>query len=273
MRKLAKEIEIATGLLLLALILVSFALPSAPGGSEPDPGSSLRHPLGVDVFGRDNLQRLLLALRNSVIGPACSLIIVTLLGVPLGIALALWRGPLERTVLQIRALTDVIPRVLFFFMVVTRFPVFDRRLPAFALLALLFVPSVALSVRNAVFGAFSRAQIRSLLSLPIPRWRIGLHDVLWRGCRGATIDAVLARFVEFVALESVLACFGRFQPEGASLGTLLMPPYLHPTHSTIALVTLFLVVYLPLRIGGRLEPAFSHTTRGHRGVDGAVQVE
>ncbi|MBP6874738.1 MAG: hypothetical protein KBD56_01555 [Candidatus Eisenbacteria bacterium] len=269
LRKIEREVEIAAAFLLLALLLVSLVLPGAPGTSESPRDVSPRHPLGVDGFGRDNLVRLLIALRNTILGPACGAIIVALLGIPLGIAMALWRGPLEGIVLHLRAVTDVVPRVLFFFLVVVRIPALDHRIPAFALLSLLFVPSLALGIRNAVFGAFSRSQIRSLLSLPARRREIGLREVLWLGCRKEAADAVLARFVELVALESVLACFGRFSGEGASLGSLLMPPYTDSRSSAIALALLFLVVYLPLRVGAEARFTRKFTAQGRRSVQRA----
>ncbi len=58
-------------------------------------GPSLAHPLGTDDTGRDLLSRLIIGARTSLLGPLLVVILTVSLGVPLAIASAWVRGPID----------------------------------------------------------------------------------------------------------------------------------------------------------------------------------
>lgn len=229
------ELELLLALVLSMLVLASFFLPDWCGRS----GTAEAPAIGC---------RMILALRSSVVAPGVGALVAMLCGAALGAALALWRGPLERVTLHLRAMTDFLPRVLLFLIAVSMIPSLQSRLLVFPIFALVLVPSVAMSVRNTIFSVFTRAQIKGLQALPLSSRELVVREILWRGCRWSLVDILLGRFGELVALEAVLSFLGQFR--GMSLGGMLGEG-ISGNHA--ALVLLALVVYLPLRMGIRIE--------------------
>jgi len=110
-------------------------------------GPSLAHPLGTDDTGRDLLSRLIIGARTSLLGP---LLVVTLsvsLGVPLAIASAWVRGPIDAVGSRLLDVLFAFPGVL---LAILAIALFGAGLPAAVIaLGLAHMPYIARVTRAA----------------------------------------------------------------------------------------------------------------------------
>lgn len=104
-----------------------FALPHVAGENAGDllavrQGPSWSHWLGTDTLGRDILDRLLVGTRVSLIGVAEALLVVLLVGVPLGLAAGYFGGWLDRIVSWLADLAFSMPAIMIILVVLSVFP-------------------------------------------------------------------------------------------------------------------------------------------------------
>jgi len=138
---------------LVAIGLVApIALPTIAGEHAGDllsarQGPSLHHLLGTDSLGRDLLDRLLVGTRVTMTGVAEALIVVLVLGVPLGLAAGYLGGWVDQLVAWLADLTFSIPAVVIIIVVLSVFP--QSMLAGMCTLGVLAAPGLMRVVRAA----------------------------------------------------------------------------------------------------------------------------
>ena len=110
-------------------------------------GPSSEHPLGTDALGRDVLDRLLVGTRVTMVGVAEALVVVLLLGVPLGLAAGFAGGWTDRTVSWLADLTFSAPSIIIILVVLSVFP--QSMLAGMVTLGVLAAPGLMRIVRSA----------------------------------------------------------------------------------------------------------------------------
>ncbi len=110
-------------------------------------GPSLAHPLGTDDTGRDLLSRLIIGARTSLLGPLLVVILTVSLGVPLAIASAWVRGPIDAVGSRLLDVLFAFPGVL---LAILAIALFGAGLPAAVIaLGLAHMPYIARVTRAA----------------------------------------------------------------------------------------------------------------------------
>lgn len=139
-------------LLIAVAILAPILLPKVSTESAGDllairQGPSPRHLLGTDTLGRDVLSRLLVGTGVSMFGVAVALVIVVLLGVPLGLAAGYYGHWTDSIVGWLADLTFAMPGMIIILTVVAVFP--GSTAAAMATLGVLAAPGLMRVVRSA----------------------------------------------------------------------------------------------------------------------------
>src|SRR5712691_4861391 len=98
-------------------IVAPIAMPSVSGEQAGDllgvhQGPSWHHLLGTDTLGRDVLDRLLVGSRPTMLGVAEAVIIVLILGVPIGLTAGYLGGSLDRIVGWVADLAFSVPGIV-----------------------------------------------------------------------------------------------------------------------------------------------------------------
>ncbi|MGN6173969.1 MAG: ABC transporter permease, partial [Streptosporangiaceae bacterium] len=110
-------------------------------------GPSPEHPLGTDDTGRDLLSRLIIGSRTSLLGPLLVVMLSVSLAVPLAIASAWRRGPVDATVSRFLDVLFAFPGVL---LAILAIAMFGAGLPAaIVALGLAHLPYIARVTRAA----------------------------------------------------------------------------------------------------------------------------
>jgi len=110
-------------------------------------GPSFEHLLGTDALGRDVLDRLLVGTRVTVLGVGEALVVVLVLGVPLGLAAGYLGGKLDQGVTWLTDLTFSLPAIIIILAVLAVFP--GSLLAGMVTLGVIAAPGVARVVRSA----------------------------------------------------------------------------------------------------------------------------
>ncbi len=123
-RLLRRPVAIFCCAYLVAVIGVAIVAPIAlPWVKEQNAGNllavnqspSLQHLLGTNTLGRDVLDRLLVGTQVTVLGVVEALVVVLLLGIPLGLAAGYLGGGPDRVVTWLADLTFSVPAILMSF--------------------------------------------------------------------------------------------------------------------------------------------------------------
>ena len=121
--------------------------PNALDLLHPFAGSSPTHPLGTDDTGRDLLSRLIVGSRTSLLGPLLIVLLSIALGVPLAIAAAWRKGPVDATASRFLDMLFAFPGVL---LAILAIAMFGAGLPAaIVALGLAHLPYIARVTRAA----------------------------------------------------------------------------------------------------------------------------
>jgi peptide/nickel transport system permease protein len=110
-------------------------------------GPSLEHLLGTDTLGRDVLDRLLVGTQVTVLGVVEALIVVLLLGVPLGLAAGYLGGGPDKVVTWLADLTFSVPGIVIIIVVLSVFP--QNMLAGMVAFGVLAAPALMRVVRSA----------------------------------------------------------------------------------------------------------------------------
>jgi len=110
-------------------------------------GPSWHHLLGTDTNGRDVLERLLVGTRVTMLGVGEALVLVVVLGVPLGLVAGYLGGWVDRVVSWLADLTFAVPAIVLILVVLAVFP--QSMTAAMATFAILAAPGLMRVVRSA----------------------------------------------------------------------------------------------------------------------------
>jgi peptide/nickel transport system permease protein len=114
-------------ILVLVAIVAPIALPEVAHTRSGDlvairQGPSGDHVLGTDSLGRDVLERLLVGTRVTLVGVAQAVIVVVVLGVPLGLLAGFFRGRTDHVVSWLADITFAMPAIVMILVVLAMFP-------------------------------------------------------------------------------------------------------------------------------------------------------
>ncbi|HEY2553509.1 MAG TPA: ABC transporter permease [Streptosporangiaceae bacterium] len=158
---------VASASLIVALALVAvlapFIAPHDPNALDllhPFAGPSPQHLLGTDDTGRDLLSRLIVGSRTSLLGPLLVVALAVALGVPLAIASAWRRGPVDAVLSRVLDLLFAFPGVL---LAILAIALFGAGLPAAIIaLAIAHMPYIARVTRAAAIRERELTYVESL---------------------------------------------------------------------------------------------------------------
>lgn len=110
-------------------------------------GPSAAHPLGVDSLGRDVLDRLLVGTRITLVGVVQAMVVVLMLGIPIGLVAGYVGGKVDRVVTWVADLVLSLPAII---LVIVVLSVFRQSVAAaMVTLGVLAAPGLARVVRAA----------------------------------------------------------------------------------------------------------------------------
>jgi peptide/nickel transport system permease protein len=122
-------------------------------------GPSWDHLLGTDTLGRDMLDRLLVGARPTMIGVAEALVVLLIVGVPLGLIAGYLGGRLDRAVTWLGDLTFSMPGIIIILVVLSVFS--QSMLAAMVTFGLLAAPQLMRVVRSATLQVKEELYIAS----------------------------------------------------------------------------------------------------------------
>jgi peptide/nickel transport system permease protein len=180
---------------LAVLIVVAIVAPIAmPSVSSQDAGNLFAanqlpgwsHLLGTDTLGRDVLSRLLVGDRVTLVGVAEALIVVLILGVPLGLAAGYLGGWTDRVVTWLADLTFSLPAVVIIIVVLSVFPA--SMLAGMVTFGVIAAPDLMRVVRSATLPIREELYIKAAEASGLSRAYILTRHILPR-----IAGAVIAR--------------------------------------------------------------------------------
>jgi oligopeptide transport system permease protein len=239
------------------------------------PPLSANHLLGTDVLGRDQLARILVGMRSSILVALVAQAVVVAVGVPIG-AVAGWMGGWAETGLM--RFTDVIaafPQLVFIIMI--RVPFLDT--PVHRWLDGLFVIVVAIGLlswvtvarvlRGEVLSVKRREFVEAARATGVRGSRILARHVL-PNVVGSVLVAVSAGIPAVILAESTLSFLGLgIQPPSPSLGGMIADgaKYLqrYPHLIMVPVVPLVVLLIGFTLLGDGLRDALNPRLRRRRG--------
>jgi peptide/nickel transport system permease protein len=141
---------VLVGVVVLTALVSMLWTPRDPGHVEVASrlvGPSGAYPLGTDQLGRDELSRLMVGARNTLLVGIVTVIIALGLGVPLGGLAALYGGPLEEVTMRLSDVLLAFPALLLATLFAAVFQ--PSTLTAMAAIGIALVPVFARVVRGA----------------------------------------------------------------------------------------------------------------------------
>ena len=210
-RLLRRPVAMVCCTYLAVLIGVAIAAPIAmPSVSSQNAGDLLAanhlpgwsHLLGTDTLGRDVLSRLLVGDRVSLIGVAEALVVVLVLGLPLGLVAGYAGGWTDRVVTWLADLTFSLPAVVIIIVVLSVFPA--NMLAAMITLGVLAAPDLMRVVRSATLPIREELYIRAAEASGLSRTYIVSRHILPRIAGVVIVQASLLAAVA-LGVQSGLA--------------------------------------------------------------------
>lgn len=159
-RVLAKPVGAVCVLFLLATVAVAVLAPILlPGVAaqqagdilQANQGPSAAHLLGTDMVGRDVLQRLLVGTTPSLSGVFEAVVVVTVLGIPLGLLAGYFGGWIDRAVVWAADLVFSVPTIAIIIVVLAIFP--SSLVAAMLTFGVLAAPALARVIRAATLSS------------------------------------------------------------------------------------------------------------------------
>jgi oligopeptide transport system permease protein len=191
------------------------------------PFQSADHLLGTDILGRDELARVLYAVRISLLVALIVQVVVLAIGLPIG-AIAGWRGGRIETLLM--RTTDVVaafPQLVFIIMFQVAFidtpfqRTLDGLLVVFLGIGLLSWVVVARLVRAEVLSLKHRSFVEGARAVGVPGRSILVRHVM-PNLIGSVSVAITAGVPAAILTESTLSFLGvGIQPPSPSLGSMI----------------------------------------------------
>jgi peptide/nickel transport system permease protein len=242
---------IVTGIAILApLVLPKTASENAGDLLAVRQGPSGDHLLGTDTLGRDVLDRLLVGTRPTMVGVAEALLVVLIIGVPLGLAAGYLGGWLDRTVTWLADLTFSMPGIIIILVVLSVFP--QSMLAAMITFGVLAAPGLMRIVRSATLPVKEELYISSARVSGLSHSYIASRHVLPRVAGPIIVQASLLASTALLAqtglafLNLVVAApspsWGGMVADG--IGVIVLQPWLiWPPGLAIAITILALGLF------------------------------
>ena len=208
---------------------------------------SLQHLLGTDTLGRDVLDRLLVGTQVTVLGVVEALVVVLLLGIPLGLAAGYLGGGPDRVVTWLADLTFSVPAIVIILVVLSVFP--ESMLAGMVAFGVLAAPGLMRVVRSATLPVREELYIQAAQVSGLSRPYILTRHVLPRISGAVIVQASLLAAVALgvqtglaflnLLVASPAPSWGGMVADGTSV-LLLHPWLIWPPGIAIALTMLAL---------------------------------
>ncbi len=211
-RRIGLAVGLGIAILLLAVALISTIV--APSGvSDP----SVAHWLGMDRLGHDALAGGVKGTLTTLLVPAAGLIVAGLFGIPIGLLLARWAGPVRRR--QGSAAGLLLPALVVALLLAAIAG--PSELNVGVAIGVVALAPLATATRDALRIAQSRHYVESARLAGLSRWQAlrahGLHESISRVVR--TASQLMAAGI---GIEAALSFAGLgMQLPGPSLGLVL----------------------------------------------------
>jgi peptide/nickel transport system ATP-binding protein/peptide/nickel transport system permease protein len=210
-------------------------------------GPSWHHLLGTDTFGRDVLDRLLVGSRVTMLGVGEALIVVLILGIPVGLAAGFLGGRIDRVVSWVADLAFSMPAIVIVLVVLSVFP--QSMFAGMVTLGVVSAPALMRVVRSATLPVREELYIAAARVSGLSRPYIMTRHVLPRIAGPVIVYSSLLAAVALVVqtglafLNLLVAApapsWGGMVADGVSV-IVLQPWLILPPGITIALTVLAL---------------------------------
>ena len=213
-RLLSRRIALACIAYLAILVVISIVAPIVlPAVSLEHAGDlfavrkgpSWHHLLGTDTLGRDVLDRLLVGTRVTMIGVAQALIVVLVLGVPLGLVAGYFGKWIDRVVTWLGDLTFSMPAIVIILVVLSVFP--GSLTAAMVTMGILAAPGLMRVVRAATLPVREELYIAAARVSGLSHFAIIRRHVLPRVAGPVIVQASLLSAVALL-VQTGLAFLG-----------------------------------------------------------------
>jgi peptide/nickel transport system permease protein len=190
-------------LVVVAVAIVAPAIwPAASGEfagdlTAIDQGPSSAHLLGTDALGRDVLERLLVGTQVTLLGVAEALVVVLVLGVPLGLAAGYLGGWLDRIVTWLADLALSVPDIVIVIVVLSVFP--TSMFAGMTTLGVLAAPGLMRVVRSVTLPVREQLYVEAAELSGLSRGYIISRHVLPRIAGPVIVQASLLAAIALVA--------------------------------------------------------------------------
>lgn len=193
------------------------------GAGLPFLGPGLEHPFGTDDLGRDQLARLMVGGRITVIVAAGSAMISILIGVTWGVLAASRRGWADEVLMRTADAFMAIPQIVFALVFVAAFG--SSIVSLTIIIGVLLAPTTARIVRSVAMSELSSDYAVAARACGLGRTRIMATEVLPNLIPTVMVQATI-NVAAAIILEATLSFIGLgIQPPDASWGTLLLQGY------------------------------------------------
>lgn len=193
------------------------------GAGLPFLGPSLTHPFGSDDLGRDQLARLLLGGRITVVVAAGSAALSILIGVVWGVLAAARRGWIDEVLMRMADAFMAIPQIVFALVFVAAFG--SSIVSLTIIIGVLLSPTTARIVRSVALAELSSDYAIAARACGMKRARILATEILPNLLPTVMVQATI-NVAAAIILEATLSFIGLgIQPPDASWGTLLLQGY------------------------------------------------
>jgi peptide/nickel transport system permease protein len=193
-RKLALVCLAYLAVIVAVGLIAPFVLPHVADENAGDllavrQGPTWGHWLGTDTLGRDVLDRLLVGTRVTIVGVAEALVVVLLLGVPLGLAAGFLGGWLDRVVSWLADLALSMPTIIIILVVLSVFP--QSMTAGMVTLGVIAAPGLMRVVRSATLPVREELYIAAARVAGLSRPYIITRHVLPRIAGAVIVQASL----------------------------------------------------------------------------------
>lgn len=180
---------------------------------------SFAHPFGTDELGRDNLSRIILATRISVLDSIAAVLAGTLVGVTLGLVAGFFRGRAESLLMMVIDFLLAVPGILLAMVIIAILG--PSSVNALIAIAIANVPAFARLTRASTLAESERDYVLASRSIGAKNLHL-LFKVLLPNCMSPIMVQVTIALGFAIILESALAFLGLgTQPPDPSWGYML----------------------------------------------------
>jgi peptide/nickel transport system permease protein len=206
---LADLLYVAYGLLIVALVLVSYVLGMSnllPHDPQQINLELLMAPPATDFMGRDILSRLIVGIQAYFLPGLLAIFISLSGGIVLGILAGYRGGKTETIITYITNLVDSFPRLVLILLVIAAFK--PDIYYIMVVMGITGVPSVATAIANKIRFLAQKNFIEAAIALGLRTRVIIFKHILWYNCRALLIIHATLGMGEAILLETSLSYLG-----------------------------------------------------------------